>query len=191
MDNEYKKNSWMYKLSSFMLREPKNKEQIKKLLHDAAYKNLFSQKALSMLEGVLSMHESRVKDIAVKKVHIVSLFIGQGLDDVLEVIIQHGHSRFPVYQDKRKNDIAGLIHAKDLFKLLKNKENQFIEQQMLRNAVFIPENKRLDSLLNQFRLTRNHMALIIDEYNHVTGLVTIEDVLEQIVGNINDEFDLS
>jgi len=143
----------------------------------------------SMLSGVLEVSETQVRDVMVPRSHMVVIDINQAFDEILSVIIQSGHSRFPVIGDDR-DEVVGILLAKDLLRYFRNDDTDAVPlRKLLRPAVMIPESKRLNALLNEFRASHNHMAIVVDEYGGVAGLLTIEDVLEEIVGDIDDEHD--
>lgn len=180
------KPSLLERLSHFLLREPEDREQLVDLLH-AAYENrLMDADALSMIEGVLQVSEMQVRDIMIPRSQMDVIDITQSPEAFIPFVIEAAHSRFPVI-DGDKNDVIGILLAKDLLRYYAGED--FDVRDMLRPAVFIPESKRLNILLKEFRSNRNHIAIVVDEYGGVAGLVTIEDVLEQIVGEIEDEYD--
>lgn len=180
------KPSLLERLSHFLLREPEDREQLVDLLH-AAYENrLMDADALSMIEGVLQVSEMQVRDIMIPRSQMDVIDITQAPEEFIPFVIETAHSRFPVI-DGDKNDVIGILLAKDLLRYYAGED--FDVRDMLRPAVFIPESKRLNILLKEFRSNRNHIAIVVDEYGGVAGLVTIEDVLEQIVGEIEDEYD--
>lgn len=183
----YKEDSWFTKLSLFLLREPKDQEQLISLLRDANERDLINDDALAMLEGVLQVSKMQVKDIMITRDKMVALNVNDSKETFLNTIITTGHSRFPVFNNNQE-EVIGIAYAKDVLKLIVQNEPILLAN-LVRKAVIIPETKRLDILLKEFRINRYHMAIIVDEFGGVTGLVTIEDVLEQIVGDIKDEFD--
>src|SRR3569623_1676133 len=182
--------SWLERLSVALLGEPKDREQLVNLLRDAQQRDLLDPDALGMIEGVLQVSEMQVRDVMVPRAQMVVVERDAGLKDILPVVTESAHSRFPVIGDSR-DEIAGVLLAKDLLTYFGPEgEKSFNVRNILRPAVFIPESKRLKILLKEFRASRNHMAIVVDEYGGVAGLVTIEDVLEQIVGEIVDEHDI-
>lgn len=182
--------SWLERLSVALLGEPKDREQLVNLLRDAQQRDLLDPDALGMIEGVLQVSEMQVRDVMVPRAQMVVVERDAGLKDILPVVTESAHSRFPVISDSR-DEIAGVLLAKDLLTYFGPEgEKSFNVRNILRPAVFIPESKRLNILLKEFRASRNHMAIVVDEYGGVAGLVTIEDVLEQIVGEIVDEHDI-
>jgi magnesium and cobalt transporter len=174
------------RLSSLLLREPEDREQLLQLLHSAFERNLLDADALSITEGALAASEISVRDIMVPRARMEVIDIDAELEDIISQVNHTAHSRFPVIDGTRDN-VIGLLLAKDLLRLKSAAE--FNLRTWLRPAVFIPESKRLNVLLREFRVSHNHMAVVIDEYAGVCGLITIEDVLEQIVGEIEDEYD--
>jgi magnesium and cobalt transporter len=185
-----KNRSWLERFSDLIHREPKDKAQLTEILRDAEERHLLSAEMLSMIESVLQVSEMQVREIMIPRSQMVAIDRDSTLDVILPLVIESGHSRFPVTENN-SDDIVGILLAKDLLKYYFRKEaTNFEMSNILRPAVFVPQSKRLDILLREFRINRNHMAMIIDEYGHVSGLVTIEDVLEQIVGEIEDEYDI-
>jgi magnesium and cobalt transporter len=169
-----------------LLREPEDREQLLKLLHGAYEKNLLDADALSMMEGVLQVSERQVREIMIPRAQMDVIDIIQPPQDFIPFVIETAHSRFPVIEGDKDN-IIGILLAKDLLRYYAGEE--FDVRDMLRPVVFVPESKRLNVLLRDFRSNRNHIALVVNEYGGVSGMVTIEDVLEQIVGDIEDEYD--
>ena len=180
------KSSLLERLSALLMREPEDREQLVALLHTAFERSLLDADALSMIEGVLQASETAVREIMVPRAQMDIVDIGESPEQFIMRVIETAHSRFPVIGDGR-DDVIGILLAKDLLRHYAGEE--FNMRDMLRPAVFVPESKRLNVLLREFRASRNHMAIVVDEYGGVAGLVTIEDVLEQIVGEIEDEFD--
>jgi len=185
-DSETSKPSLMERLSAFLLREPEDRGQLVELLHSAYERNLLDADALSMMEGVLQVSERQVREIMIPRAQMDVIDISQPAEQFIPFVIDTAHSRFPV-TDGDKDNIIGILLAKDLLRYYAGEE--FNVRDMLRPAVFVPESKRLNVLLRDFRSNRNHIALVADEYGGVSGMVTIEDVLEQIVGEIADEYD--
>ena len=180
------KPSLLERLSHFLLREPEDREQLVELLHSAYENNLMDADSLAMIEGVLQVSEMQVRDIMIPRSQMDVIDITDPPEVFIPHVIETAHSRFPVIEDN-KNDVIGILLAKDLLRYYAGEE--FEVRDMLRPAVFIPEAKRLNVLLKEFRSNRNHIAIVVDEYGGVAGMVTIEDVLEQIVGDIEDEYD--
>lgn len=184
--SELKKSKLIERLSHFLLRGPEDREQLFELLKSSYEKNLMDADSLSMIEGVLQVSEMQVRDIMIPRSQMDVIDISHAPEKFIPFVIETAHSRFPVIEDD-KNDVIGILLAKDLLKYYAG--DDFEIRDMLRPAVFIPESKRLNVLLKEFRGSRNHIAIVVDEYGGVSGMVTIEDVLEQIVGEIEDEFD--
>jgi magnesium and cobalt transporter len=180
------KPTLLERIGAILMREPEDREQLIELLRSSYERNLMDADALTMIEGVLQVSELQARDIMVPRAQTDVVDIHETPEQFLPKVIEAGHSRFPVIGES-KDDIVGILLAKDLLRYFAGREFQVRE--MLRPAVFIPESKRLNVLLRDFRRNRNHMAIVVDEYGGVAGLVTIEDVLEQIVGEIEDEYD--
>jgi magnesium and cobalt transporter len=178
---------WLERLGVVLMREPEDREQLVDLLRSSYERNLLDSDALSMIEGVLQVSELQARDIMVPRAQMDVIDIAESPDKFVPFVIQTGHSRFPVFEGNRDN-VLGILLAKDLLRYYAGEE-EFNVRDMLRPAVFIPGSKRLNVLLKDFRSNRNHMAIVVDEYGGVAGLVTIEHVLEQIVGDIEDEHD--
>src|SRR6266446_8410052 len=175
------------RLSALILREPGDREQLVKLLRSAYARNLLDADALSIIEGALTVSEIQVRDIMIPRAQVDFIDIHEPVEAFIPQVISTAHSRFPVI-DQSRDDVIGVLLAKDLLRHYAGEE-EFNVREMLRPAVFVPEAKRLNVLLREFRASRNHMAIVVDEYGGMAGLVTIEDVLEQIVGEIEDEYD--
>jgi len=175
------------RLSAWLLREPEDREQLLAFLHSAYERNLVDADALAMMEGALSMSELTVRDVMIPRVQMDVIDVNDTPDKFVPEVIATAHSRFPVI-DRDRDRVIGILLAKDLLRYYAGEE-EFDVREMLRPAVFVPESKRLNVLLREFRTSRNHMAIVVDEYGGVAGLVTIEDVLEQVVGDIEDEHD--
>ncbi len=184
--SELKKSKLIERLSHFLLRGPEDREQLFELLKSSYEKNLMDADSLSMIEGVLQVSEMQVRDIMIPRSQMDVIDISHSPEKFIPFVMETAHSRFPVIEDD-KNDVIGILLAKDLLKYYAG--DDFEIRDMLRPTVFIPESKRLNVLLKEFRGSRNHIAIVVDEYGGVSGMVTIEDVLEQIVGEIEDEFD--
>src|SRR6185437_1749067 len=185
--NDPSRPSLLERLSSLLMREPGDREQLVHLLRSAYSRNLLDADALSMIEGALQVSEMQVRDIMVPRAQVDMIDVNETPEKFIPHVIATAHSRFPVV-DKNRDDVIGVLLAKDLLRYYAGEEG-FKVRDMLRPAVFVPESKRLNVLLREFRANRNHMAIVVDEYGGVAGLVTIEDVLEQIVGDIEDEYD--
>ena len=184
--------SLLDRLSHALLGEPATRDDLIDILRDSAKRDLLDRDSLDMIEGVLQVSEMKVRDIMVPRSQMDVVDKDSPPEGYLPMLIESGHSRFPMV-DGDKDKVIGILLAKDLLRYLfldKKKRAQFNVHDMLRPAVFVPESKRLNVLLREFRTSRNHMAIVVDEYGGVAGLVTIEDVLEQIVGEIADEYDI-
>lgn len=178
------------KVKKWVKHVPSSKQEIIILLKHAAKDGVIANNTLSMLEGVLQVQETRVSDVMVPRMQMVTIDSTMDLNTILPHVVQSGHSRFPVLGEN-KDEVQGIILAKDLLNYsLANIDKKFDLRDILRRVVFIPESKRLNVLLQDFRVNRSHMAMVVDEYGRNTGLITIEDVLEQIVGEIEDEYDI-
>ena len=185
--NDPARRSLLERLSALILREPGDREQLAQLLRSAYSRNLLDADAMSIIEGALTVSEMQVRDIMIPRAQMDVLDINEPVENFIPQVISTAHSRFPVI-DQNRDDVIGILLAKDLLRHYAGQE-EFNVREMLRPAVFVPEAKRLNVLLREFRASRNHMAIVVDEYGGVSGLVTIEDVLEQIVGEIEDEYD--
>ncbi len=174
------------RLATLLLRVPEDREQLLAVLRQAHERALLDAEALSMIEGVLQVAELSAGDIMVPRAQMDVIDIGQSPADFLPKVVETAHSRFPVIEGDRDN-VVGILHAKELLRL--SIDERIDVRDLLRPAVFIPESKRLNILLRDFRSNRSHLAIVVDEYGSTAGLITIEDVLEQIVGDIEDEFD--
>jgi len=191
--NKRKKNknkkSWLAALKKRFFKAKDDRADLLKNLRDAQCKGIISLDALMMIEGVFQVSEMRVRDIMVPRSHLVVVQEDSGVEEMLAIVAKSGHSRFPVV-DESLDNVVGILLAKDLIHYNDEKKRASFElKDILRPAVFVPESKRLNVLLKDFRESRNHMAMVIDEYSGGAGVVTIEDVLEQIVGEIDDEHD--
>ncbi|WCE04646.1 transporter associated domain-containing protein [Pseudoxanthomonas sp. JBR18] len=182
-----KRRSWLDRLSHAFSGEPESREDLLALLRDAQHNGLLEADTFTMMEGAMSVAELTVGDVMVSRSQMVSLAQDTPFVELMHQVVESGHSRFPVHGDN-KDEILGILLAKDLLRGVVDKGPQSVRE-LLRPAVLIPESKKLNVLLKEFRLSRNHMAIVVDEYGGVAGLVTIEDVLEQIVGEIDDEHD--
>ena len=202
-DNGQQHDSWLGRLTQSLLNKPfssvpKDRGQLAAVLRDAEKEGLLNHDALAMIEGVLTVADMQVRDVMVPRSQMIVVEESASPDTFLPVVIESAHSRFPVVGDSR-DEIVGILLAKDLLAYIAERDTQSAEDSdrhfrlndLLRPAVFIPESKRLNILLKDFRANRNHMAIVVDEYGGVAGLVTIEDVLEQIVGDIEDEHDFA
>ncbi len=182
--------SWLERLGQALSGEPRNRQELIEILREAQQRHLLDADALAMIEGVLEVSEMQVREIMIPRSQMVVVERDASLDEILPVITESAHSRFPVIGES-KDEVVGILLAKDLLSyFMGDRRRSFNMRDILRPAVFIPESKRLNVLLKEFRASRNHMAIVVDEYGGVDGLVTIEDVLEQIVGEIVDEHDV-
>ncbi|MEM9101412.1 MAG: transporter associated domain-containing protein [Pseudomonadota bacterium] len=185
--------SWIDRIGQFLQGEPKDREELVDELRAAEQRGLIKPDALSMLEGVMQVSEMQVRDIMIPRTNMVIVERDASFQEILPIVVESQHSRFPVIGDT-KDDVVGILLAKDLLAYVSHLQSdtstKFSMRNIVRPAVIIPESKRLDVLLKDFRSSRNHIAIVVDEYGGVSGLVTIEDVLEQIVGDIEDEYDI-
>ncbi|KAA6209430.1 CNNM family magnesium/cobalt transport protein CorC [Avibacterium paragallinarum] len=188
LETSSKKSFLQSLFGRFFQGELKNREELVEVIRDSEQNELIDQDTREMIEGVMEIAELRVRDIMIPRSQIVFIEADQDLDSCLETIIESAHSRFPAITDEKDN-IAGILHAKDLLKFLRSNAEEFELLALLRPVVIVPESKRVDRMLKDFRSERFHMAIVVDEFGAVSGLVTIEDILEQIVGDIEDEFD--
>ncbi len=190
MSDSGETRQWLKRLWRTFTAEPRNRQDLLQLLREARERGLFEADALSMIEGVLAVSDLHARDVMVPRAQMVCVQRDDPVAHILPVVVESGHSRFPVL-DEDRDDIAGILLAKDLLRLCGHEERQrFNIREYMRPAVFVPESKRLDVLLKEFRGNHQHMAIVVDEYGGVAGLITIEDVIEQIVGEIDDEFDV-
>ncbi|MCP4324598.1 MAG: CNNM family magnesium/cobalt transport protein CorC [Alteromonadales bacterium] len=187
--NEQTKSGLLDKIGNLFQTEPKSQTELLDLIDGAKKRQLIDQKTKEMIKGVFDVSKLRVRDIMIPRSQMVTLGLQQTVKEFLPILIDSAHSRFPVITED-KDHIVGLLLAKDLIKYGFSAEaSEFKIEDILREAVVVPESKRLDTLLKEFRSQRYHMAIVVDEYGGVSGLVTIEDILEVIVGEIEDEFD--
>ncbi len=178
------------KILSLFSSKPEDRQALIELLRESETRSLLELDALTMIEGVLQVSEMQVRDIMIPRVQMIVIKNDASPEDILAAVVESGHSRFPVIGDDT-DEITGILLAKDLLAYFSDKENsEFNIKDMMRRAFFVPESKRLNILLREFRSNRNHMAIIVDEYSGVAGLVTMEDVIEEIVGEIEDEHDI-
>ncbi len=182
--------SWLERISSALSREPKDREDLMEMVREAERRRLLDPYALVMIEGVLEVSEMQVRDIMIPRAQMVVINHDAKPEEIVPIVVRAAHSRYPVIGEN-KDQVVGILLAKDLLSYftLENKSD-FNMHDILRPVVFVPESKRLNVLLREFRSSRNHMAIVVDEYGGVSGLVTIEDVLEEIVGEIEDEHDI-
>lgn len=186
---ERPQKTWLERLGQAFSGEPRDRGDLLEILRDAQQRNLLDADALHMMDGVLSVSDMQARDIMIPRSQMVVVEREDQLREFLPIIIESAHSRFPVIGENR-DEVIGILLAKDLLPYVGQREEAFNIRDLLRPALIIPESKRLDMLLKEFRSSRNHMAVVVDEYGGVAGLVTIEDVLEQIVGEIEDEHDI-
>ena len=182
-------DSWRIRFKRFWHKEPQNKDQLIRILRSAEQRTLIDAETLAMIEGVILFSQMKVRDIMLPKKQMTCIAENTLLRDAIRVIAESGHSRFPV-TGENKDEIIGILHAKDLLRFQTEEEVSFDIVDIMRQATFVPESKRLDILLSEFRNNRNHMAIVVDEYGSVAGFVTLEDIIEQIIGDIEDEFDI-
>lgn len=182
------RRSWFDRISSALSGEPSTREDLVELLRDAQSDGLIESDTLRMMEGAIAVSDMTVGDVMIPRSQMVSLPADARFLDLMKMVVESGHSRFPVHGED-KDEVLGILLAKDLLRGVVSDNAVASIHELLRPAVLIPESKRLDLLLREFRQSRNHMAIVIDEHGGVAGLVTIEDVLEQIVGDIDDEHD--
>ena len=183
-----KKRGWLERLSAAFSGEPHTRDELVAVLQTAEQDGLIAADTLRMMEGAISVAELTVGDVMIPRSQMVSLPVEQPFLELMKQVVESGHSRFPVHGEN-KDDMLGILLAKDLLRGVVADNSHATIRELLRPAVLIPESKKLNVLLKEFRLSRNHMAIVVDEYGGVAGLVTIEDVLEQIVGQIDDEHD--
>ncbi len=174
------------RLSGMLRREPEDRDDLKAVLEDAFERDLLDAEAHAMIAGALTVSELTAADVMVPRSRIDALDISRPLSELLPIVIEAAHSRFPVYEETRDN-ILGILLAKDLLRCMVDPEVEL--RSLVRPAIFIPQSKRLNVLLREFRINRNHLVIVVDEHGGVAGLVTMENVLEQIVGDIEDEYD--
>lgn len=180
--------SWFDKIKLSFSGEPKSKEELVEVITDAEQREVIDPQTREMIEGVIGVNEMKVRDIMIPRAQMTTIDIEQKVEEFLPVMLESAHSRFPVISED-KDHIEGILLAKDLLSYAFNAEKEFELRNILRPAVIVPESKRVDVLLKEFRQQRYHMAIVVDEYGGVSGLVTIEDILEIIVGEIEDEYD--
>ena len=182
--------TWLERITQAFAHEPKNRQELLEILREAHQNKLLDNEALAIVEGAIQVADLQVRDIMVPRSQVISIKADQSPREFLPAIIAAAHSRYPVVGESL-DEVIGVLLAKDLLPLiLKEDQQNFDIKDLLRPATFVPESKRLNVLLREFRANHNHMAIVIDEYGGVAGLVTIEDVLEQIVGDIEDEHDV-
>lgn len=189
MQTKKSKKKWIDKILDLVSNKPKKKSDLLNILKDSLVNGLIDNDSLKMIEGVFKVSEIQVREIMIPRPHMIVLDISDNVDAVIKKVISSGHSRFPVI-DGNRDEIIGVLLAKDLLKISTNEEKDYFDiHELINPATFVPESKRLNILLNEFKTSRNHIAIVIDEHGGVSGLVTIEDVIEEIVGEIDDEHD--
>jgi magnesium and cobalt transporter len=182
--------SWLGRITDLFTGEPSDRKDLMEMLRDAADRQLLDGEVLNIIFGALTVSDIHARDIMIPRSQLVTVSANTRLEEFLPLIIHSKHSRFPVVGDDL-DDVKGILHAKDLLPLLLEDDwDDFDIKDCIRPATVVPESKRLNVLLQEFRSTRNHMAVVVDEYGHISGAITIEDVLEQIVGDIEDEHDV-
>jgi len=186
--NTNQDKSWLERLASSFSGEPQSKEELLEIINDAAANQLLDQEALGIIQGALGVSALQAREIMIPRAQIITVNYGESPEEFLPKIINSGHSRFPVIGENN-DDVKGILLAKDLLPLILKGHDNFTLDSIIRTATIIPESKRLNILLREFRENRYHMALVIDEYGGISGLITIEDILEEIVGEISDETD--
>ena len=181
--------SFLHKVMQVLTPEPKNKDQLVDALNEAQYRDLINLETKEMIQGVLDVSEMRVRDIMIPRSQMVTIDINQKREEFLPIILESGHSRFPVVNEDIDH-VNGILLAKDLLAFgFNSQDDNFCLNDIIRPAIIVPESKKVEPLLKEFRSNRYHMAIVVDEYGGVSGLITIEDILEQIVGEIEDETD--
>ncbi len=181
--------SWYSRLRKLLKAEAASRDDLRELLRHSRWREVLDKNELAMLQGVLQVSQMQVRDVMVPRSHMVVLEHDAPMAELLRTIVDRGHSRFPVIGEDR-DEVLGILLAKDVLRFFVESPGEQLDvEQSLRPATFIPESKRLDALLQEFRISRNHIAIVVDEYGGTAGLLTIEDVLEQIVGDIDDEHD--
>jgi len=188
-NSEPDSRSWLDRLTQILQIDPRDKEELLSILRDSEKRALLDADSLGMIEGVLQVSEMQVRDIMIPRSQMSVLSRDESYDEMLDIIVESGHSRFPVIGDSR-DEVLGILLAKDMLRFTGDNQENFSVREVLRSPVFVPESKRLNVLLKDFRSSQNHLAVVVDEYGGVAGMVTIEDVLEQIVGEIEDEHDI-
>lgn len=183
------KHSWIGKLTNLFTDSVEDTKSIVDFLRKAEQNNIIDADGLSIIEGALQVHDMQVREIMIPRSQVTTIDITDSPEEIIPKVIEAGHSRFPVIGENA-DDVVGILMAKDLLPLITNTETRFNLKDVLRQAIFVPESKRLNVLLKEFRENKNHMAIVIDEYGGLGGVITIEDVLEQIVGEIEDEYDV-
>lgn len=189
LDKEEESSSWFVRLKQFLHGEPKNQAELVSLLRDAQIRSLINSETLAMIEGAIVFSKMRVRDIMLPKNQMVCISKKDTYNEIIHLVTRTGHSRFPV-TGENPDEIIGILHAKDLLRYQSADAEPFDLLDICRQVTFVPESRRLDGLLSEFRSNRNHMAIVVGEYGELSGFVTIEDIIEQIIGDIEDEFDI-
>ncbi len=184
-----KSRLWLQRMHSWLCHTPETKEDLIKLLRDAHTQALIDAETLAMIESVMVFSKMKVRDIMLPKQQMICIPEDMPLQAIITIVNQCGHSRFPVIGDT-PDTVMGILHAKDMLRYQTPASIAFDIHDLVREAPIVPESKRLDLLLSEFRVNRNHMAIVVDEYGLVSGFITLEDLIEQIVGDIEDEFDI-
>ena len=187
-NNGPQRTGWMDRIGKVFTSEPQDREELRELINESCEKGILDAEAVAMIEGALAVSEMQVRDAMIPRSHMVVIQLESPLEESLPLILESGHSRFPVIGEDR-DEVEGILLAKDLLRYYAENTGPLDLKDIVRPAVVIPESKRLNMLLKDFRASRNHMAIVVDEYGGVSGLITIEDVLEEIVGEIDDEHD--
>jgi magnesium and cobalt transporter len=188
-DSDSGSGSWIGKLTNLFTESVDDTKSLINILRQAEQNQIIDADGLSIIEGALQVNDMQVREIMIPRSQVATIDITDSPHDIIPKVIDAGHSRFPVIGES-KDDVVGILLAKDLLPLVLDSESRFNLKDVLRPAIFVPESKRLNVLLKEFRENKNHMAIVIDEYGGLGGVVTIEDVLEQIVGEIEDEYDV-
>lgn len=189
MNKDEESGSWFVRLKQFLQGEPQNQEELVSLLRDAQIRSLINSETLAMIEGSILFSKMRARDIMLPKNQMICINQDDEYHNIIKVITRTGHSRFPV-TGETPDEIIGILHAKDLLRYQVENLDAFDLFDICRQVTFIPESRPLDKLLSEFRSNKNHMAIVVDEYGEISGFVTIEDIIEQIIGDIEDEFDI-
>lgn len=189
LSKEDEGGSWFGRLKQFIQGEPQDQEELVSLLRDAHIRSLINTETLTMIEGAILFSKMRARDIMLPKNQMICISQNDSYDEIIKTVTRTGHSRFPV-TGENADEIIGILHAKDLLSYQSTAPDDFDLLDICRQAMFVPESRPLDSLLGEFRSNKNHMAIVVDEYGEISGFVTIEDIIEQIVGDIEDEFDI-
>lgn len=182
-------SGWFDRVKQFLQVEPQNKDELINLLRDAQIRALIDSETLNMIEGVIIFTQMKVRDIMLPKQQMTCVPANASLSEVVQIVADSGHSRFPVTGESM-DEVVGILHAKDLLRFQTGADFQFDLNDIAREATFVPESKGLHPLLSEFQANRNHLAIVVDEYGSVSGFVTLEDIIEQIIGDIEDEFDI-